>query len=64
MAAVVLHWRELPDPNLSQMPPEELVVAWCMNLRKDTIKPYKPLESKDHTAGTIKTYMSRVAGEH
>ena len=55
--------KESEDAPLAfQVPPEDLLVEWTMNLRKDKKTPYLPDAAVDHSAGTIKTYLSRVAG--
>ncbi|KAL1525900.1 hypothetical protein AB1Y20_020728 [Prymnesium parvum] len=50
------------SPDAFLLPPEELVVAWAINLRKDVVRPWQPTQHADHLANTIKTYLSKVSG--
>jgi hypothetical protein len=53
---------ESDGPIAFQIPPEDLVVAWSLNLRKDVKNPFAPGFEVDHVYGTIKTYLSRISG--
>jgi hypothetical protein len=53
---------ESDGPIAFEIPPEDLVIAWAMNLRKDAINPFAPGFEVDHVYGTIKTYLSRISG--
>ena len=44
-------------------PPEELVVTYAMNLRKDKKEPvYDEANKPDHVYGTIKKYIGAITG--